>query len=375
MPRIDIVRSTPIQKTARVVQCSGIFDIPPTDKSESSWALDWELPESWNLGLIVGPSGSGKTTLLRELFLEPPQVAWSDNRSILDDFPAAMSIKEIVELLSSVGFSSPPSWLRPYRALSNGEQFRVSLARVLAEKSDPTIFDEFTSVVDRTVARIASAAFQKTVRRYNRQAVVASCHYDILEWLEPDWVFEPHLNRMQRGRLWRRPEINLKIHRIHHSAWRMFRQHHYLSSNHNNAAVCFAAFWNDTPVAFSSWLALASGSVSGKREHRTVTLPDFQGVGIGNRMSEFCAALWRSLGYRAFSTTSHPAMIRHRAKSPLWNMHRAPNLGARGGRAWAEHHINQSVAVDRLTAGFEYVGPAIPSRDTATRILSCQLHI
>lgn len=40
-------------------------------------------------------------------------------------------IKEITGLFTAVGFSSPPSWARPYRVLSNGEQFRCDLAPAL----------------------------------------------------------------------------------------------------------------------------------------------------------------------------------------------------------------------------------------------------
>src|SRR5439155_19760773 len=50
------------------------------------------------------------------------------------------------------------------------------------------IFDEFTSVVDRTVAQIGSAAVAKTIRRSGKQLVAASCHYDVIEWLQPDWI-------------------------------------------------------------------------------------------------------------------------------------------------------------------------------------------
>ncbi len=76
-----------------------------------------------------------------------------------------MAIKEITALLSSVGFSSPLAWLRPFEGLSIGERFRVTMARALAETRDLTVIDELTSVVDRTVAQIGSAAIAKTVRR------------------------------------------------------------------------------------------------------------------------------------------------------------------------------------------------------------------
>ncbi len=90
----------------------------------------------------------------------------------------------------ALGFSSPPAWLRPFHLLSNGEQFRVTLARALAEMPELAVVDEFTSVVDRTVARIGSGAISRAVRRSGRRLVAVTCHYDVLPWLEPDWVLD-----------------------------------------------------------------------------------------------------------------------------------------------------------------------------------------
>src|ERR1022692_2683255 len=110
-----IVRSVPVIKSARLLQAEGIFDVSPSEKSTEEWTVNLDLPEEWNVGLIIGPSGSGKTTVARELFGEHIVSGWEwpEDRSILDGFPAGMSIKDIVNLLSSVGFSSPPSWVRP----------------------------------------------------------------------------------------------------------------------------------------------------------------------------------------------------------------------------------------------------------------------
>ncbi len=90
-----------------------------------------------------------------------------------------------------------------------------------------------------------------------------------------------------------------------------------------------------------------------RREHRTVTLPDYQGVGIGNALSAFVAALWTGLGYRVISTTTHPAMIRARCRSPLWHMQRRPSFAG-------AHDRRLRHAVTRLTAGFVYAGPPLP---------------
>jgi GNAT superfamily N-acetyltransferase len=122
------------------------------------------------------------------------------------------------------------------------------------------------------------------------------------------------------------------------------------------SAVCFLATWEDQPVAFSAWLPFVGFGPPTRREHRTVTLPDYQGVGIGNALSATVAALFRGLGYRSISTTTHPAMIHARQRSPLWRMHRPPSLASgRERRLQSLQH-----ATRRLTAGFEYVGPALP---------------
>ncbi len=369
MPRIDVVRESKIVKTPRLMQLEGIFDMPPSEKSAESWCVDFELPESWNVGLIVGPSGSGKSTIARELFGDSlvSVFEWSKEKSILDDFPKEMSIKEISSLLSSVGFSSPPSWVRPFHVLSNGEQFRVNMARTLAEQKELAVVDEFTSVVDRTVAKIGSAAIAKTVRQRNQRFIAVSCHYDIAEWLEPDWIYQPATNEFAGGRLLRRPKINLEIKRVHSSAWQLFRKHHYLNTSLNTSAVCFCAFWDGVPVAFTAVLHFPHPKRQNtKREHRTVCLPDYQGVGIGNAMSAFVGSVCKGLGYSYLSTTANPAMIYARAKSKDWKMTKIPKLNSNGGRKPLAT-MRDTFASNRFTAAFEYIGSAL-QKDEAERM-------
>lgn len=361
MTTINIMRNSEIVRSPRVMQLEGIFDVPPAERTELSWSVDINLPESWNIGLIVGPSGCGKTTIARELFGDHmiDQHPWGENTSILDDFPKSMSIKDITSLLSSVGFSSPPSWVRPYHVLSNGEQFRVSLARTLAESAEIAVVDEFTSVVDRTVAQIGSAAVSKTVRKRNMQFVAVSCHYDIVDWLEPDWVYQPHTGEFYTGRyLHQRPPIVLEIKRVHPDSWRIFAKHHYLDAGLNKTARCFVAFVDGNPAAFAAVLHFPHPKAKNiKRAHRTVCLPDFQGVGIGNKLNETVASMCRALGYRFQSITGHPAMIKYRNNSPKWAMKRAPaRMAIMGSSSKLNGWETQS---SRYTASFEYVGPAM----------------
>jgi len=374
MSGIVIVRESSIIKTPRVMQLEGIFDIPPSEKSAEQWTVNLKLPDIWNVGLIVGASGSGKTTVARELFGDNiiDNFEWSKEKSIVDEFPKEMSIKEICDLLSSVGFSSPPSWLRPFHVLSNGEQFRVNMARTLAANKDLAVVDEFTSVVDRTVAKIGSVAIQKTVRKRNQRFIAVSCHYDIAEWLEPDWIYQPATDELSVGRSLRRPQITLEIRRVHSSAWQLFRKHHYLNKSLNTSAVCFCAFWNDIPVAFTAVLHFPHPKRKNtKREHRTVCLPDYQGVGIGNAISAYVGAMCKGLGYSFISQTSHPAMMRARAKSKDWRMIAKPNSTTKRMPVCLVARDARPAQAVRIRATFEYIGATL-SRDEAAKVWSLQ---
>ena len=198
------------------------------------------------VGLIVGPSGCGKSTIARELFGDSLVSGWPwpEDAALLDGFPQAMTTGEIVGLLSSVGFSSPPHWLKPFAAkLSNLESSSMPpiwLAR-LAELPDLAAIDEFTSVVDRTVAQVGSAAVAKAVRQSNRRLVAVTCHYDVEEWLQPDWKYEQASGKFQWRLLRRRPDIQLHIRRDPRSgSSTLFRGHHYLSkANSTDRQPCF----------------------------------------------------------------------------------------------------------------------------------------
>ena len=370
MPTLDVVVSCPVHRTFRVEQVAGMFDVSLEEKVTERFSV--ELPsagENWQIGCIVGPSGSGKSTIARKAFAKNLYAGeeWPADKSVLDGF-GDLSIKQITHVLTAVGFSSPPSWVKPYSVLSNGERFRCDPARALLCGPELVVYDEFSSVVDRTVAKVGSAAVAKAIRkgRVKRRFIAVTCHYDVVEWLQADWTLDMASGRLARGRL-QRPQLRLEIAPVHRSAWVLFRRHHYLSGTLNGTAQCFAAFWGETPVGFSAWMALGGGHPGSKtqarsqmqREHRTVVLPDYQGLGIGTRLSDFCASIFTGNGYRAYSTTGHPAMIRYRLRSPNWKKLRL-GLTPPAGRPGDLIRGPKNSAAGRLTGGFQYVGPAMP---------------
>lgn len=276
MPLVTATVEAPLRRTFRVAQLAGMFGETICSDRQRSRRLTCEVPgagEGWRIGLIVGPSGSGKTTIARAAFGDAVRTHydWPAGRAVIDGFPNVPT-KRIIRTLTAVGFSSPPSWLKPYHVLSRGERFRCDLARALVEEiggkrsavrtpkdtalpltSDLRplppgllVFDEFTSVVDRHAARVTSAAVANQVRRSKPplKLVAVTCHDDVAEWLAPDWILdmgEPDgdLSGRLSRRLLRRPPIELEIHRAGREAWPTFAPHHYLSGQLHRSAKCY----------------------------------------------------------------------------------------------------------------------------------------
>ena len=272
------------------------------------------FPEDFDIGLIVGSSGSGKSTILESAFGEEEQIEWEDGKSIASHFS---SFEEASNKFGAVGLNSIPTWLKPYKVLSNGEAFRADLARRL---HDDAVIDEFTSVVNREVAISCSVSIEKYIRNNNiRRVVFCSCHDDIIPYLKPSWVYNTDTKELYEGGCPRRSPIHLKIVGAKHSAWNLFKKYHYLSSDLNNASICYLALYNEIPVGFLALLSLPGRDVKHAwREHRVVIHPDYQGMGIGNKFSEAIAQAYREKGCRYFSKTSNPRMGEHRNKSSLW---------------------------------------------------------
>jgi ABC-type lipoprotein export system ATPase subunit len=241
--KIAIHKEVTIEPTIRTELLSSMFEVPATSKLSVSLSGDLNVDsQPWNIGLIVGPSGSGKTLLLNELFGHPQRQEWN-RRSVIDDFPLSYSMEDISRVCQSVGFNTIPSWLRPYSVLSNGERFRAETARYLLDGRDPVVIDEFTSVVDRGVAQFACHSIQKFVREKQKRLVVASCHYDILDWLQPDWILEPgNPCRFTWRSLHGRPPISCKVQRVKYETWELFREFHYMSAELNRAARCYGLY-------------------------------------------------------------------------------------------------------------------------------------
>tara|TARA_R110000796_G_C14511170_1_gene429899 strand:+ start:62 stop:1216 length:1155 start_codon:yes stop_codon:yes gene_type:complete len=298
------------------------FDIQDSSKTEVVVNYDFTpiKGKKWNIGVVYGSSGCGKTTILKSLG-KLNSVDFDREKALISNFDF-MSPDDAAAVLMSMGLSSVPTWLRPFSALSNGEQYRAELAYKVAKagKDEIILIDEYTSVVDRDVAKAMSFALQKYIRKTDKKIVLASCHYDIMDWLTPDWTCSP-----QRGGVLvehdclrqSRPEIKLQVSRVEHGAWDLFKKHHYLTENVNKSCKFFLFTWDDRPVGM---VAAINQPGAGDRRNamalsRTVVLPDFQGLGIGKAISSFTASMLTSEGRKIYMKTIHPALGEYRERS------------------------------------------------------------
>lgn len=351
MPTFNIIKEIKPKKSFRIDSIMGKFDIQ-TEHIKEKFKGEIDLNKDWQIGLIYGHSGTGKSTIAKELFSEELITEFKYKAdSILDDMPKNNSIDDITKAFNSVGFSSPPSWLKPYSVLSTGEKMRVDLARAILEKKKMFVFDEFTSVVDRNVAKIGSAAISKAIKRTDKKFIAVSCHEDIIEWLEPDWIFNTNEMKFKytRGSL-RRPEIEIKIYE-RKGMWDIFRKYHYLNNTIVKSSQQFIGYINNIPVAFCGIIHFPHPKVKNfKRVTRLVVLPDYQGIGIGNKLLNYIAIYYKKNKYRFRITTSTPALMQSFKKNINWHL---CSIGHQMHNKTSIFKDNNSI--NRLTTSWEYI--------------------
>lgn len=348
------------------------FDIQ--NREETIVSIPMNLGEAktfeWNIGVILGGSGSGKTTILKKLG-EIKKIDFDFNKPLISNFDW-LEPKEATLVLTSMGLSSVPTWLRPFHTLSNGEQYRATLAYLVSSSKDNEVIliDEYTSVVDRDVAKAMSFAVQKYIRRVNKRIILASCHYDILEWLMPDWTCSPQKGGALERCDYRRhdkPKIELQASRVTYETWDFFKKHHYLTEELNKSFNLLLFSWNDKPVGIVVYRSQPTGAVpNGCALARTVVMPDFQGMGIGSKISEFAAAILVNYGKRVFTKTVNPALGEYREKSEKWK----PTSKNKKIRKDGLTDKSSATRVSRASYCYEYIGEAIKGYEDLTLPIS-----
>lgn len=368
----------------RAARVKSLFNVE--DGHATRFRLDAELPDTdgdWKLGIVVGPSGSGKTSIGRQLwggdaFYSPD--GWRPDAPIVDCIAEGGNFDDVTAALGAVGLGDVPTWLRPYDVLSNGQKFRADLARIIAERPERVVVDEFTSVVDRQVAKVGAQAFAKSWKRGAGKAVLLSCHYDILSWAQPDWIFDTATGELIQE-YERRPSLEVEIRRGGWELWPFFKPHHYLDSGPMIGAKTYVAFIDGEPVAHLGMgtknLAVKGGRQTVEaRACRMVTMPEWQGAGVGMRfLNHVCQLQLEGRGViegRRMTTifhTSHPGLCAALRRDRRWRqvsgvLHGGQKSKSRASLNKSQRESGRPTTVSasgfgghfRAVQGFRYIG-------------------
>lgn len=317
-----------VSTSFRCTKAANSLDIDVEKKSVHRFAVDADVDAPFSVGLIVGASGSGKTTLARKIWGDG---CFSDlldlTRPVIDQLPDAWEYDRCASVLAGVGLTSVPCWIRPAVTLSNGQRARAEAALIIASLGDgAAVIDEWTSVVDRTVAKAMSHCVQKHARAAGKRVVLLSCHYDVVEWLNPDWVIDCNKQeyvdrRSMVGGAQRTDRLRFEIREVGRNTWPYFSKYHYLSDRLPGGKIyTFGLFHGADQIGFQCFAAYLIGNHTMFFSNRTVIHPDYSGLGLGIMLINETSKVMVQRGFTVKATFSSAPVHRAMSRQPEWQL-------------------------------------------------------
>ena len=329
MQTYHVKLESPVSNSYRCKRAADSLDIDTEKKSIHELKIEADLKSPYNIGLIVGASGSGKTTLAKQIFGENCfETILDQSKPIIEQLPKELDYDSCASILAGVGLTSVPCWIRPVNTLSNGQKARAEAALLMC-KNDFSVIDEWTSVVDRTVAKVMSHCIQKHARKTNSKIVLLSCHYDVIDWLNPDWIIDCNKQEfIDRRSLWqsfkRSEQLNFEIKQITKQSWSYFSKYHYLSDKlPGGENYFFGLFHNENQIGFqcfSNYVPHRKGTKKIFHSNRTVIHPDYAGMGLGIKLITKTSFLMKEKGFRPMAKFSSTPIFKAMSKDPVWKL-------------------------------------------------------
>ncbi len=334
MQAYNVTLESPVAKSYRCKRAADSLDIDVAKKSVHTLNVNADLETPYSIGLILGASGSGKTTLAKQIFGEDCfESILDETKPIIEQFPEQYDYETCSKILSGVGLTQVPCWIRPVYTLSNGQKARAEAALLMC-RDELTIIDEWTSVVDRTVAKVMSHCIKKHARASQKRIILLSCHYDVVDWLNPDWIIDCNKQEyIDRRLLWREfnraERLQFSIRETDKTTWRCFSRYHYLSDKLPGGHVrYFGLFHGQNQIGFicyANYVPYRQTQRFRKEKmimhaNRIVVHPDYAGIGLGILMTNETAKYMDSQNFRVMCKFSSTPMYKAMTKSPCWKL-------------------------------------------------------
>lgn len=328
--KIDFKLQSELFNNFRCKMACDSLDIDINKKSVHHLKIDnINIPEKWNVAVIYGASGSGKTTLAKHLFGEDIfNNILNENEPIINQLDEDFSYEECANILNGIGLNSVPCWVRPVKTLSNGQKARAEAALLMTQKKELTIIDEWTSVVDRTVAKAMSHCIQKFAKKHNKKIILLSCHYDIIEWIKPDWVIDCNKQEFKLPIsddffFNKREQLEFTIRKVDRNTWKYFSKYHYLSERLPGGKIyCFGLFHGENQIGFqcfANYTPTRKGTTPIYHSNRTVIHPDYNGLGIGIKLIDLTSDFMiKEYGYKIMAKFSSVPVFKAMIKNKNW---------------------------------------------------------
>jgi len=336
MKNYAVTLKSAVSDSFRCTKAANSLDIDQHKKAVHHFEVEADLESPFSIGLIVGASGSGKTTLINEIYgIDSMRELLDLQKPVIEQFHPDYSYEECAAMLAGVGLTAVMCWIRPAYTLSNGQRVRAELALRLSTFRDDddnvVVMDEWTSVVDRTVAKVMSHCIQKHARKFKRRVVLASCHYDVIEWLNPDWIIDCNKSAyVERRSLCRssirQEKLRFDIRRVDRQSWRYFSKYHYLSDKLPGGHIeTFGLFCGDDQIGFqcfANYVPCRRGKIEKMHSNRTVIHPDYAGLGMGIKLINETSKIMCDTGYDVWAKFSSTPVYLAMRRQPCWEIKR-----------------------------------------------------
>lgn len=204
--RINVSFTTRTDKTTRVMEIAESFGLGMEEKEFTLYDhLSLQI-EAGDVVYITGQSGSGKSVVLRELQRQMREnglqvtsiddIVFDNTRPVIDQI--GKTTAEALSLLSLAGLNDAYLFIRKPTELSDGQRYRLRIAKLIEAGAGVWAADEFGAVLDRVTAQVVGSNLQRAARQCGAIVLVATTHEDLLSALRPDVTITKHYKERVR---------------------------------------------------------------------------------------------------------------------------------------------------------------------------------